>query len=669
MTQTPLTLPRDKVRLRRSPVFTKRPLITDLEDGEIAVNFHADEPGLFIRDADGDGNYHIRKIGPIHFSSSAPNLAADDYGFPTDLSNGECWIDTSSGDGKYLLKVWKGSTSQWITVGEVFGRKDANLDQFLNGGDGEDFIHTDGIRLKINNKTALAGLSSSGGNRLIINENDEFANGLQINGRLFTINAEELEQISNDVVFKPHEGYTFTTDGASGLVSTVFSYISHGLFNGEKIFVFDNLSDGTTPSPVAAGEYFVSDATNDTFKLKTAEGSYVNSAGNIYISYSPEIVIDRDRNVLYAGNLGLKSVDDVISTASDQLSQNAWDVFHNPTNNNVRVFARVGNDIQQIQTSITSIDVKSGEATEIIRVGDPVFYVGSDLGTGLGLVKRSKSLDDETMLAIGVASASMQPGQRGSVTLLGTVTGINTTSMPGKLPGDVSNVGRVVFVAANGGLTLTTPNTLSEKYQAMGVLISDTGSVGTVVVNHPSSFVSLPNLPADYVWVGGTNDEATAHRLSPSSFKRTYNGLTQTWTLSLADNLEFGAYKFSSDGSSGSKIETFVDSTQIPSDQFVPIEVETFSTSYRSAKYIVQISGVSADGTFSPVFQVCELLVIHNNIQAFVVEYGTVSTYNDERLGQFDAKIEASSVILTFQKFPLVTESVGLKSVRTSILV
>ena len=54
MTQTPVG-PRDKVRLRRSPVFTKRPQVYDLEDGELAVNLNTAEPGLFIRDLDDQG--------------------------------------------------------------------------------------------------------------------------------------------------------------------------------------------------------------------------------------------------------------------------------------------------------------------------------------------------------------------------------------------------------------------------------------------------------------------------------------------------------------------------------------------------------------------------------------------------------------------------------------
>jgi hypothetical protein len=173
------------------------------------------------------------------------------------------------------------------------------------------------------------------------------------------------------------------------------------------------------------------------------------------------------------------------------------------------------------------------------------------------------------------------------------------------------------------------------------------------------------------MWAGITNDIATAHYLLPTTFKRTYNSLTGVWSIGLADNIEFGGYKFGSDGATGSGIETFIETTSVPAPTYTPLDVERFSTSYRSAKYIVQVTGVSADGTDSPVYQVGEILIIHNGVDAFVVEYGMVSTYANERLGQFDAYIDGgdSEVVLTFQKFPLVTGSVEIKAVRTSILV
>ena len=662
---------RDRIYHRRSPILSKRPELFDIDDGELAINYNANEPGLYFKDLADDGTRRIRKIGPIHFGPTAPNFYAQAQGYPIELSNGECWVDTSAGEDKYLLKVWNASSSQWVEVSTIYARTDENLDQFLDGEDGDDFIHTDGIRLKINNKTALAGFSTANGDKLIINEDNEFANGVELNGTSFLLTSEQIEAIGNDIILKPHEGYLFTTDSATGTIQTVFGYIAHGLFNGERVYVLGTLIDGVTPSPVAEGEYFVADATANTFRLKDAGGAYVGSTGNIYISYSPEIIVDRDRNVIQAGNFGLKSIDDVIDSASNQLTEKAWDVFHNPTNGNVRVFARVGNDVEQVETSILSIDVKSAEASDTIAAGDPVYYVGKDFATGLAKVARAKASDNTKMRAIGVAQASITPNSRGSVTLLGEVGGFDTTNLDGALPNGTSNVGRVVYVAESGGLRLSQPNTTVNISQQIGILIREDATDGAIMVNHPSSFVSLPNLPENYMWAGVTNDVATAHLLLPTTFKRTFNNAEGRWEIGLADNIEFGGYKFGSDGEAGSAIETFIETTSIPAPDFTPLDVERFSTSYRSAKYIVQVTGVSADGTDAPVYQVGEILIIHNGIDAFVVEYGMVSTYANERLGQFDAYVDEvnSEMVLTFQKFPLVAGSVEIKAIRTSILV
>lgn len=662
---------RDRIYHRRSPIISKRPQLFDIDDGELAINYNANEPGIYFKDLADDGTRRIRKIGPIHFGPTPPNSYAEAQGYPIELSNGECWIDTSGGTNFYTLKVWNAASDEWVETSRVYARTDENLDQFLDGEDGDNFIHTDEIRLKINNKTALTGFSTDDGDKLIINEDNEFANGVELNGTSFLLTSEQIEAIGNDVILKPHEGYMFTTDSVTGTTQTIFGYNSHGLFNGERIYVQGTLINGTTPSPVPAGEYFIADATTNTFRLKTAGGSYVGSTGNIYISYSPEIIVDRNRNVIQAGNFGLKSVDDIITATSNQLSEKAWDVFHNPTNGNVRVFARVGNDVEQIETSVISIDVKSAEVSDNILAGDPVYYVGKDFATGLARIARAKASNSEKMSAIGVAQSTISPNSRGSIILLGEVKGFNTTNLSGALPDGASNVGRVVYVSESGGLRLSQPNTNTNISQQIGILIREDATDGAIIVNHPNSFVSLPNLPENYIWAGVTNDIATAHYLLPTSFERTYNATAERWEIGLADNIEFGGYKFGSDGNNQSKIETFIESSTVPVSTYTPFDVERFSTSYRSAKYIVQVSGTSADGTNSSVYQVGEILIVHNNIEAYIVEYGMVSTYLNERLGQFDAYIDTinSEVVLTFQKFPLIISEVEIKVVRTSILV
>jgi len=663
---------RDRIYHRRSPVISKRPELIDIDDGELAINYNANEPGLYFKDLADDGTRKIRKIGPIHFGPTPPNAYAIAQGFPSELSNGECWVDTSLGEESYLFKIWSASSSQWIEVGEIYARTDENLDQFLDGEDGDNFIHTDGIRLKINNKTALAGFSTADGNKLIINENNEFANGVELNGTSFLLTTEQIEAIGNDVIFKPHEGYTFTTDSVAGQTQTVFGYSSHGLFDGERVYVFGTLIDGITPSPVAGGEYFVADTTINSFRLKDAGGAYVDSTGNVYISYSPEIIIDRDRNVIQAGNFGLKSVNDIIelSGGAGQIAEKHWDVYHNPTNGNVRVFARVGNEVNQIETSTLTIDVKSSETSITIAAGDPVYYTGKEFSTKLAKVARADASETDKMRANGVATKAIAPGAWGTVTILGEIGQLDTSAISGALPDDASNVGRVVYVGISGGLTFSQPDTQTNISQQIGILIREDDSDGAIMVNHPNSFVSLPNLSENYIWAGVSGDEAVAHYLSPTSFKRAFDVENDTWIISLSDNIEFGGYKFYSDGKNGSVVYTNISTEETTSGVFTPIAVEKFSTSYRSAKYIVQITGISAD-LISQVYQVGELLVIHDGTNAFVVEYGMVSTYNDERLGQFDAYLDngTSEVVLTFQKFPLVSENVEIKSLRTSILV
>lgn len=657
---------RDRIYHRRSAVISKRPQLIDIEDGELAINYNANEPGLYFKDLADDGTRKIRKIGPIHVGPNPPNYNAEEQGFSVELSNGECWIDTSEGENFYLLKVWSSDSSQWIEASRIYARTDLNLDQFVDGVDGDNFIHTDGIRLKINNKTALAGFSTADGDKLLINENNEFLNGVELNGKSFLLTSEEIETIGNDVIFKPHEGYVFTTDGATGQPQTVFEFSSHGLFNGERVYVLESSS----PNPeVPAGEYFVTDTTKNSFSLKDASGTYVSSTGNISISYSPEVIIDRNRNIIQAGNFGLKSVDDIIDAESNQIAENTWDVFYNPTNGNVRVFARAGNNVGQIETSTLSVDVKNAEA-ETIAIGDPVYYVGKDFATGLPKVAKAKASSNDKMRAIGVASTTIPNDSRGVITILGIVDGVDTGSIPGQLSDGASNVGRVLYVAQDGGLTLDVLNTSQNVVQQIGILLSE-GEEGTIIVNHPNSFIGLQNLKEDYIWAGVVNDEAVAHRLLPGTFKREFNETTNEWEIGLSDNIEFGGYKFSSDGKTGSNIETYISKSEIPTGNYSAINVESFSTDYRSAKYIAQISGISSDGTSSPVYQVGEILVIHDNSGAFLVEYGTVSTYNNEKLGQFNAYVdtEDSKVVLTFQKFALVSQAVELKLIRTSILV
>ena len=97
---------RDSYRHIRSAVFEKRPLSTALLDGELAVNYHTDSVGVYLRDTLGK----IRKVGPAHIGTLPPTPI--NY---TDLSDGELWIDISGSAPAF--RYYDESSSSWISTG------------------------------------------------------------------------------------------------------------------------------------------------------------------------------------------------------------------------------------------------------------------------------------------------------------------------------------------------------------------------------------------------------------------------------------------------------------------------------------------------------------------------------------------------------------------------
>jgi hypothetical protein len=101
------------VQHKRSGDAHKRPKPTELQDGQVAINFNYTSPGLFFRLNDGG----IAKAGPSIVSSSLPS--AEGY---TGFGIGEMWIDTSNGA---TLKYWGGN--DWENVRFQAGTAKANV--------------------------------------------------------------------------------------------------------------------------------------------------------------------------------------------------------------------------------------------------------------------------------------------------------------------------------------------------------------------------------------------------------------------------------------------------------------------------------------------------------------------------------------------------------------
>jgi hypothetical protein len=100
-----------KVQHKRSAVKGKQPLPTDLEFGEIAVNYEASSPALYIKDSAGA----IRRIGSqpgalVFRGSSAPTATA-----PTAPQAGDVYLMTADGT---MAASWVGVAGRAVVKGE-----------------------------------------------------------------------------------------------------------------------------------------------------------------------------------------------------------------------------------------------------------------------------------------------------------------------------------------------------------------------------------------------------------------------------------------------------------------------------------------------------------------------------------------------------------------------
>jgi len=86
----------------RSGTATKRPVVSGLAFGQVAVNYNEADPAVYLR---GDANALI-KISPVFVGTGAPN-ATPASGGSAGNSKGEQWLDTASSPP--TPKVWNGS--------------------------------------------------------------------------------------------------------------------------------------------------------------------------------------------------------------------------------------------------------------------------------------------------------------------------------------------------------------------------------------------------------------------------------------------------------------------------------------------------------------------------------------------------------------------------------
>lgn len=103
MASTPVIL-----LVKRTGNASDRPNTATVQAGEVALSFGGADPGLYFKDSAAA----IRKIGPPHYGSTAPNSSPVGS---AGNSVGELWVTSSS---PYYMQVWNGSS--WQKVGAAF---------------------------------------------------------------------------------------------------------------------------------------------------------------------------------------------------------------------------------------------------------------------------------------------------------------------------------------------------------------------------------------------------------------------------------------------------------------------------------------------------------------------------------------------------------------------
>lgn len=100
------------IKLKRTQTLGKRLLASTLGAGELFLNYHRDEPGLYFKD--NDSTPKLRKVGAAHVGANPPNNNPVG-GAEQSVAIGELWYVTDPGNPNHEnLLIWTGS--EWKAV-------------------------------------------------------------------------------------------------------------------------------------------------------------------------------------------------------------------------------------------------------------------------------------------------------------------------------------------------------------------------------------------------------------------------------------------------------------------------------------------------------------------------------------------------------------------------
>lgn len=149
--------------------------------------------------------------------------------------------------------------------------------------------------------------------------------------------------------------------------------------------------------------------------------------------------------------------------------------------------------------------VKNVSASTIAK-GTPVYIVGRT-GTHIDVAPADAS-NAAMMPAIGVAQDAIAQNDNGYIHVIGTVTGVDTSS---------ATLGQTIYVASGGGFTTTKP-AYPNLIQNMG-RVTKVASNGEILVLGPGRTNDVPALANLNVFIGNSGGQAVQRQLVPSDIQ------------------------------------------------------------------------------------------------------------------------------------------------------
>jgi hypothetical protein len=100
------------IRVRRSGTVSKRITPSQLEQGELFLNYNTNDPGLFFKD-NNSPTPKLRKVGAAHVGALPPNSNPPE-GFVSTVGEGEFWFDTNPSSPTFRnLLIYVGG--EWLS--------------------------------------------------------------------------------------------------------------------------------------------------------------------------------------------------------------------------------------------------------------------------------------------------------------------------------------------------------------------------------------------------------------------------------------------------------------------------------------------------------------------------------------------------------------------------